>query len=504
MMSPEPVDQRRTSEGRAHQPNILFIMTDQHRYDCLRTYGNDKIQTPHIDRLAADGVVFEQSFCSFPVCTPSRYSLLTGLYARQHLGQSNHSTIPSALETFPRTLKNAGYRTKAVGKMHLAPTYLDVGFEEMELAEQDGVGRFDDDYHRYLKDRAVVDRVDLMDQVKEYRDQAPRDYWEAFGAVESDVPEALHSTTWIGERALAAIDQWDGDGNLLMASFIKPHHPFDPPAPWSRMYRPADLSLLPGWTDACPPHDLDMHAGYFPHRSLTEAVLKKVMAHYYGTISHIDFWVGKMIDRLKSRKMYEDTLVIFTSDHGEYMGFHHLLLKGGYLYDPLVQVPLIIKYPFSQHDHRRGIKSDALVSNVDIAPTVLRQAGCEPGPFMTGLDLASEPAGRKVVFAEGPGQQQYMLRSRDHKLLLRKHRDRSLFFDLQEDALELNNVFHHADYQREVHHYAEALAEMLLFDIPQPVYLDENAPSIELADVPSKDDDHRDVMMEWVRQQMKR
>lgn len=492
------------TDGRAHQPNILVIMTDQHRCDCLGTYGNGDVQTPHLDRLAADGVVYEQSFCPFPVCTPSRYSLLTGLYARQHLGQSNHSTIPPTLETFPRTLKNAGYRTKAVGKMHLAPTYLDVGFEEMELAEQDGVGRYDDDYHRYLKDLGIVDRVDLMDQVKEFRNQAPRDYWDTFGAIESDVPEVHHSTTWIGERALAAIDRWDGGGNLLLASFIKPHHPFDPPAPWSQMYRPADLSLLPGWTNDSLPHDLNMHGGYFPHETLTEAVLKQVMAHYYGAISHIDLWVGELIDRLKSRNMYDDTLVIFTSDHGEYMGFHHLLLKGGYLYDPLVQVPLIIKYPFRQHAHRRGTRSDALVSNVDIAPTVLRQAGCEPGPVMTGLDLASEPGGREVVFAESPRQQHYMLRSRDHKLLLHRTRDRSLFFDLHEDAMELNNLFHHAAYQGEVHRYAAALAEMLLFDMPQPVYLDENAPLIESANVPSKDDDHREVMEAWVRQEMTR
>jgi arylsulfatase A-like enzyme len=504
MMSQGPVDQQRTSTGSTSKPNILLIMTDQHRYDCLGAYGNDYVQTPHIDRLAADGVVFEQSFCSFPVCTPSRYSLLTGLYARQHLGQGNHSTIPSAFDTFPRMLKNAGYRTRAVGKMHLTPTYLDVGFEEMELAEQDGAGRYDDDYHRYLKDHGVVDRVDLMDQVKEYRDQAPRDYWDTFGAIESDVPEEHHSTTWIGERALAAIDRWDGGGNLLLASFVKPHHPFDPPAPWSRLYRPDDLALLPGWTNQCLPHDLDMHEGYFPHETLTEVVLRQVMAHYYGAISHIDSWVGKMLDRLKSRNVYDDTLVIFTSDHGEYIGFHHLLLKGGYLYDPLVQVPLIIKYPFNQHADRRGTRSDALVSNIDIAPTVLRQAGCEPGPFMTGLDLAGEPAGREVVFAEGPRQQQYMLRSRDHKLLLRKHRDRSLFFDLQEDAMELNNVFHHADYQRDVHRYSEALAEMLLFDIPQPVYLDENAPVIDAGNVPAMNDDHRDVMSTWVRQEMKR
>jgi arylsulfatase A-like enzyme len=128
-------------------PNILILHADQHRYDCLGAYGNPNVQTPSIDALAADGIRFENSFCPFPVCTPSRYSLLSSQYVRQHLGWTNHCTVPPGIPTFPRLLRDAGYRTKAVGKMHFTPTYLDVGFEEMLLAEQDGPGRFDDDYH---------------------------------------------------------------------------------------------------------------------------------------------------------------------------------------------------------------------------------------------------------------------------------------------------------------------------------------------------------------------
>ncbi len=130
--------------------NILLIHADQHRSDCIGAYGNTDIKTPNIDTIANDGVLYKNSFCTFPVCTPSRYSLLSGLYVHQHMGWSNHCTLPPAIETFPRILKNNGYNTKAVGKMHFTPTYSDVGFEEMELAEQNGPGRYDDDYHRYL------------------------------------------------------------------------------------------------------------------------------------------------------------------------------------------------------------------------------------------------------------------------------------------------------------------------------------------------------------------
>ncbi|MBF0244547.1 MAG: sulfatase-like hydrolase/transferase, partial [Planctomycetes bacterium] len=124
-----------------NKPNVVLIHADQHRSDCLGAYGNEEISTPNIDRLAADGLVFDNSFCPFPVCTPSRYSLLSGLYVHQHLGVSNLSTLPPGIVTFPQVFKEKGYRTTAVGKMHFTPTYLDVGFDNMLLAKQCGKGR---------------------------------------------------------------------------------------------------------------------------------------------------------------------------------------------------------------------------------------------------------------------------------------------------------------------------------------------------------------------------
>ena len=238
------------------QPNILIIQADQHRADCIGAYGNVDIQTPHIDSLAGDGVRYDNSFCVYPVCTPSRYSFLSGLYVRQHLGGSNHCTLPSGLATFPRLLRDVGYRTKAVGKMHLTPTYADVGFDQLLLAEQNGAGRYDDDYHRWLRDRGQGHFVDLLDQESEYRQHAPDAYWDNVGALVSDLDEEYHSTTWIAERAVEEITAWQGGGNLLMASFIKPHHPFDPPASWADMYDPNALHMLPGYTSTPQPQDL--------------------------------------------------------------------------------------------------------------------------------------------------------------------------------------------------------------------------------------------------------
>ena len=483
------------------RPNILLVHADQHRWDCLGAYGHGDVRTPNIDALAADGVRWAESFCPFPVCTPSRYSLLTGLYVRQHLGGTNHSTLPAGLATFPRVLKDAGYRTKAVGKMHFTPTYLDVGFEEMALAEQDGPGRYDDDYHRWLRSEGLCDRLDLTDQVREYRRQAPQAYWQAFGALRSDLDEAHHSTTWIADRAVETLERWGRGGCLLMVGFVKPHHPFDPPAPWDRMYEPGALSVLPGWTDEPLPRDLAFRRGYFPCEEMTAPQLRRVMALYYATISQIDHHVGRMVDCLRARGLYDNTLIVYTSDHGDYMGFHHLILKGNYMYDPLVRVPLIVKFP---DGHRRGEVSDAMVSNVDVAPTLLRQAGCDVPGAMTGLDLASERGrrGRDVIFAEGGAGQQVMARTRTRKLLLCRDDAHSQFLDLQADPLETRNLYREPARRGEIAELTEALLRWALLDEPYRIHLDDSALIVAGDNVPDRGDGHVEEGVEYFRRRM--
>jgi arylsulfatase len=465
-----------------HLPNILFIMADQHRSDCLGAYGNPDIRTPHLDQLASEGVVYENHFCNAPVCTPSRYSTLTGLYPHQHLGWTNRCTVQPGLATYPNLLKRAGYTTKAIGKMHLTPTYQDVGFDQMELAEQNGDGRYEDDYHRYLQGLGLIDYVDLLDQVQEYRDQAPEHYWSSRGAMVSDLPEEHHSTAWIGRKGLEAIEQWGDGGNLLFLSFIKPHHPFDPPVPWNGMYDPNSLQLLPGWTESCLPRDLQMHTGFFPHEQLSEQQLRLCMSYYYATISHIDDYIGKITELLKRKGLYENTLIIYTSDHGEYLGYHHLLLKQNYMYDPLVKVPLIVKYPGKA---AAGTRCADLTSGIDIGVTLAAAAGEKPGGDMTGLDLSASLEKRDYVFAENARGSQYMVRSRSHKLILCKDDAKSLFFDLTSDPLEMNDLYGDPAYRDIIREHKTALQQLILFDAPAPVFLYEEAARIAAQNVPS-------------------
>jgi len=265
-----------------------------------------------------------------------------------------------------------------------------------------------------------------------------------------------------------------------MVSFVRPHHPFDPPARWLDLYRDPDaLALPPGWTDAPPPRDLARHGGYFPHERLTPAALRRVLAHYYACVSQIDFQVGRLLGLLGDRGLLDDTLVVFTSDHGDYLGHHHLLLKQGLPYDPLVRVPMIVRWPGGR---RAGAVRAGLTSHVDLAPTLLRAAGIEPPAAMRGLDLADPDATDPLVFAEGGGPQA-MVRSATEKLVLTRPGQPDLYFDLAADPRELRP--REVDGTNDGGPVAERVAALRaaalgwrLFDAPPPAHLDESAATV--------------------------
>ncbi len=485
------------------RPNILLVVADQHRADALGAYGNRRILTPNLDSLSADGVVYENAFCPAAICTPSRYSLFTGLYPHQHLGLSNRSTPHPSAPSFPAVLRDHGYRCTTVGKMHCTPTHLDLGFSAMHLAEQDGVGRFDDEYHGDLMKRRSVDYTDMQDQVALYRDLASPEYHETFGAVASELAEEEYSTGWIARRAEEVLDGWTAEGNFTVVSFIKPHHPFDPPEEWIRRYDGIDVEPLPGWLDECLERDLKKHEGYFPHTALSRDAVRRVTTYYYALVTQIDHYVGRFVDVLQRNGMYDDAIVIYCSDHGEYLGYHHLLLKNNHLYEPLVRVPLIVKQPGRA---RAGERTRALFSLIDIAPTLLGAAGLSSamlgspaierdegsGPIpiddpyrrklaerMGWKNLFEIETGREVVFCEDFGGGEYMAHNGDHKLLLTPDGETSMLFDLADDPFEIENRIDDPRYREVTRRLNDALMRWRLFDAPPQHYVDESAPSVE-------------------------
>ncbi len=456
--------------------NVVILYADEYRADCIGVAGNETIQTPNLDALAGDGVLYRNSYCVWPVCTPSRLSLMTGQYVKQHGGRSNRSTLLPGTPTYATILREAGYETTAVGKMHFTPAYQDVGFDMMLLAEQNGRGRNVDDYHRDLKEAGILNSLDLIDQERRYRKDAAQSYWDSFGAHVSDVPDEHHITTWTGDRAVETVSKWTSNqGNLLMVGFLKPHHPFDPPSPWHERYDPETTPILPGWTEDVPKQDIQRARGYFDNTSLTPAALKRVTAYYYATITHIDHHIGRIVRELKSKGLYDNTLIIFTADHGEYMGFHHMLLKGNHMYDPLVKVPLIIKYPKQRH---AGVMTDELVNTLDVTSTVLSETGQKETVDMRGDALGGTTPGRilprKVVIAED--RSGLMATDGHYKLLLNRDNSKSLFFDLNYDPYELVNRIYDGNYAIRIFDLREAVLAWQLNETDRAVYVDTSVP----------------------------
>jgi arylsulfatase A-like enzyme len=269
------------------------------------------------------------------------------------------------------------------------------------------------------------------------------------------------------------------------------------------MYAPEETSILPGWTDECFERDLAFNRGYFPHADLTRKIVRRATAYYYAAISQIDYHVGRMIRLLQEKGLYDKTMIVFTSDHGEYLGFHHLLLKGNHMYDPLAKVPLVVKYP---HGESRGASCRELVSNVDLAPTILGVCGIAPHDRMRGLDLATNPGGRDVVFCEYGRGGTVMARTKSRKLLAfgTKERASRLFFDLENDPLEMNDLSADPARLAEVGRLADAIKAWRPADRIEPPYLDEDAPQIDRPNVPSRDRSHRPEIIEYYKRMMER
>lgn len=419
------------------RPNIILILADQHRWDCLGYAGNPDVRTPNLDALAKHGVVFSQAICQWPMGVPSRCTLMTGQYAGNHRVFDNHHGLGPGTATLPRLLRGAGYYTAAVGQMRFTPLYGDYGFEVMDLAERSGFGRHEDDYHKWLDDRHAVDQIDHWDQVN--RDAAPQEYWDSFGAMPSTLPEEYSSTTWIGNQVVRLI-QSTREPFFLWVGFIKPHHPFDPPSPWDRMYGPAALALPGGFRVPVSERDRPRD-GVFDLSKLTEPAFRRALSYYYANISHMDNQVGRILATVGSRG-HTNNIVVFAACHGCYMGQHGLLLGGDAPpYDALIRVPLVIAGLAGQ---RSGETEGALAELTDLMPTLLEAAGVPVPDTVQGKSLVPLLRGRRdelraAAFCEYLHGTR-IVRSHEHKLVDSRREDFNAFYDLVGDPHEFENL----------------------------------------------------------------
>lgn len=359
------------------KPHIFLIMTDQQRGDCIGRV-NPAIQTPNLDRLANDGVLFSNAYSSVPSSTPARAGLLTGLSPWHHGMLGYYKVAESYRYEMPRMLSQAGYYTIGIGKMHWHPQRNLHGFHQTLLDESGRVESDDfiSDYRQWFQKMAP--NVDP---------DATGIGWNEHRAGTYLLAEDLHPTVWTNEVAMDFIEQHDLNQPLFMkVSFARPHSPYDPPKRYLDLYENANIPAPYVGQWAVPfasfPNTPDAAFGDF---GVEHAINSR--RHYYAAITFIDDQIGEFIKLLKQKGIYDQSLIIFTSDHGDMMGDHHHWRKT-YAYEGSSHVPMIMKWPKSvKAAVKKGTVLPQPVELRDILPTFLNAASLPIPGDMDGLSM---------------------------------------------------------------------------------------------------------------------
>lgn len=486
------------------QPNFLFIITDQHRADHLGCYGNAIVKTPNIDGIAANGNRWDRFYVANPICMPNRASIMTGRMSSLHGARHNGIPLSRDHTTFVELLKDAGYRTGLIGKSHLQSfTGLPASNKYQadpakhtpseELRDAYKRNRHSKDYDLEMVpnwDRPMAERMEgdfygfeHVEIAADHADAASGDYllWarsqhpdfdslvgpenalpdnriKAPQAWRTAVPEELYSTSWIADRAQEWLSARSAENApfFLQMSFPDPHHPFTPPGKYWDMYDPADIPLPAsfGKSDLPPIKAMReaMENGTDPRDNqnpftVTQDEARALTALTYGSITMIDDAIGRVLKQLETSGLADNTIVIFTTDHGDYMGDHGLMLK------LLLHFQGTIRVPFIWHDPTRpgsGQANSGLASSIDISSTILARAGVQAFNGIQGRDLNSdeppeaiiveEDSQRKMTGFDRPQRIRTIVTDR-YRMSLRQGEDWHELYDLQADPHELKNNY---------------------------------------------------------------
>lgn len=475
------------------KPNILLITSDQQHWNTIGMFNNE-ISTPNLDRLAREGTTFGRAYCPNPTCTPTRASIITGMYPSQHGAWTLGTKLLEDRHTVGEDFKAAGYKTALIGKAHFQqlrstdefpslesyPLMQDLdywkafkepfyGFDHVELARnhtnEAHVGQH---YVLWMEEKGCTNWRDYF--------LAPTGTMDPNISYKWPIPEEFHYNTWIAERTNALLEQYqeDDENFFLWSSFFDPHPEYLVPEPWDTMYDEADLTvpdIVPGEHEKNPPHfgmtqeekpdfshlsesgkgihgyHSHLYYGYGKNVKLDEALKKKQMSTYYGMISMMDKYIGQILDKLDELGLTDNTVIVFTTDHGHFFGQHGLQAKGGFHYEDLIKLPFIVRYPGHVP---AGKTSEAIQSLVDLAPTFLSLCDI-PIPYaMTGVDQSKVWTGSAASardhaiceFRHEPTtihQKTYV--NERYKITVYYNQTYGEIFDLQEDPQELNNLW---------------------------------------------------------------
>lgn len=504
------------------RPNFLFIMTDQQRADWLGCYGHPVVKTPHIDSIAANGTRFSKFYVATPVCMPNRASFMTGRYPSLHGLRYNGCTLPRRANTFVDVLSAVGYRTASIGKSHLQPmTKMQArahnGVETGPIAEawkaDDGNYKMEAPATFQGKDRVSFpgsyygfDHVDVVtghgtrggghylqwlrerhDNWAELLDPAnslPHDY-SCLQANRTPLPEDSYHTAYIRDRGADYLRGQKGKDDPFFAyvSFCDPHHPFNPPGKYWDMYDPDDFEIQEGFDrHQNPPPPLkalaDRHtrgelpaSQELPYMS-SDRQIREAMALTAGMTTMIDDAVGELIAALKESGHYENTVIVYNADHGDYLGDCNLMQKGIWARDSINRVPMI----WSDPNSRSARESDAMASTVDVSATILDRAGVLPYFGIQGRSFLKSVSADLphrdeiyIEFNDGEARMGFDVPGRVRSLQTQKWRmsiygdqEWGELYDLENDPQNFRNLWDDAGYAGAKSMMLERLAHTLV------------------------------------------
>ncbi|NRA39338.1 MAG: sulfatase-like hydrolase/transferase [Planctomycetes bacterium] len=475
----------------SERKNILFITSDQQHWFTLGQQ-NKEVHTPNLDRLAAAGCTFNRAYTVNPTCTPTRASCITGTYPSQHGAYSLGTKLMEDQHVVGDDFAAAGYRTALIGKAHFQPLVsteeypsiesypvmqdLDFwknfndrfyGFEDVELARnhtnEAHVGQH---YALWMEEKGCTNWKDYFLAPTGNQEIIPNGRWE--------IPEEYHYDTWIAERTNEKIKSYaeNNENFFVWASFFDPHPQYLVPAPWDTMYNPDELTvpaLVPGEHDNNPPHFQKTQEtnpdysefieeegngchGFHSHLHKQKNIAQDI-ATYYGMISLMDKYIGKILDNLDECGLTENTLVVFSTDHGHMYGHHGMCAKGAFHYDDLIRIPMIARFPGVIAENQQ---SSNLQSIVDMAPSFLAAADIPIPRCMTGKNMLPEWSGeskalRDHVIIENRHQPHTLhvktYVNHSHKITVYWNQEYGELFDLENDPGEHNNLWNNADSQ---------------------------------------------------------
>jgi len=398
------------------RPNVLWIMADQLRFDYLSCYGHPHLHTPHIDALAARGVRFTNAYVQSPVCGPSRMSAYTGRYVRSHGSTWNGMPLRVGEPTLGDHLREVGARAVLVGKTHMTADAEGMAWLGIDPASEIGVRVSECGFEPFERDDGLHpdsarQNWSAYDDYLVSQGYASDNPWEDFAnsgvgedgdllsawllknsRLAANVPEEHSETAYMTDRAIAFMEEAKEDGRPWMChlSYIKPHWPYIVPAPYHHMYD--ESHIVPPIRSAAE-HDTDhpLMQAYLKARVCQSFARDEVREHvipaYMGLIKQLDDNLGRLFAWMDKAGLSENTIIAFTSDHGDYMGDHWMGDKDFY-HEMAVKVPLIIADPRTGAEATRGHVSEALVEMIDLAPTFMNALGCDPKPHVIeGRDL---------------------------------------------------------------------------------------------------------------------